>query len=98
MSPRISPNKTVSGAVSGILASALVSISWGVGFEFEQPIIRLVALGLLIGILAVVGDLFESLIKRSFGLKDLGTFMPGHGGILDRMDAVLFSLPVIFLL
>lgn len=98
MSPRISPNKTVSGAVSGILASALVSISWGVGFEFEQPIIRLVALGLLIGILAVVGDLFESLIKRSFGLKDLGTFMPGHGGILDRMDAVLFALPVIFLL
>ena len=58
--------------------------------------IRLI--GLLVGILAVIGDLFESLVKRSLGLKDLGTLMPGHGGILDRIDAVLFALPVIFLL
>jgi len=98
ISPRISPNKTVSGAISGILAASLISVSWGVSFNFEQPIIRLVALGLLIGILAMIGDLFESLIKRSLGVKDLGTLLPGHGGILDRIDAVLFAFPVIFLL
>ena len=98
ISPRISPNKTVSGAVAGILASALISISWGVSFNFDQPIIRLVALGLLIGILAMIGDLFESLIKRSLGVKDLGSLLPGHGGVLDRIDAVLFAFPVIFLL
>ncbi len=98
ISPRISPNKTVSGAISGILAAGLISLSWGVSLGFDQPTIRLVALGLLIGILAMVGDLFESLIKRSIGVKDLGNLMPGHGGILDRLDAVLFAFPVIFLL
>jgi phosphatidate cytidylyltransferase len=98
LSPRISPNKTVSGSFAGILGAALMSLAWGSYFEFDQPVFRLIALGLCIGILAVVGDLFESLLKRSLGVKDMGSILPGHGGVLDRVDALLFSIPVLFFL
>jgi phosphatidate cytidylyltransferase len=98
LSPRISPNKTVSGSFAGILGAALTSLAWGTFFEFDQPVFRLVALGLCIGILSVVGDLFESLLKRSIGVKDMGSLLPGHGGVLDRIDAQLFALPVLFFL
>jgi len=98
LSPRISPNKTLAGSFAGILGAALMSLAWGTHFEFDQPVLRLIALGLCIGILAVVGDLFESLLKRSIGVKDMGSLLPGHGGFLDRVDALLFALPVIFLL
>ncbi len=98
LSPRISPNKTVSGSFAGILGAALMSLAWGSYFEFDQPVFRLIALGLCIGILSVVGDLFESLLKRSIGVKDMGSLLPGHGGVLDRVDAMLFAMPVLFFL
>ncbi len=98
LSPRISPNKTLSGAVSGILGASLISLAWGSSFQMDQPVYRLMALGLLVGIVSVLGDLFESLIKRSLGVKDLGTVLPGHGGILDRIDALIFAAPIIFFL
>lgn len=98
LSPRISPNKSLSGSLAGIIAASLISLAWGIHFEFQEPILRLVALGLLIGLLAVLGDLFESLMKRSFGLKDMGNILPGHGGILDRIDALIFALPVLYLI
>lgn len=98
LSPRISPNKTVSGSFAGILGAALMSLAWGSYFEFDQPVFRMIALGLCIGILAVVGDLFESLLKRSIGVKDMGSLLPGHGGVLDRLDAQLFAMPVLFFL
>ncbi|HMO16887.1 MAG TPA: phosphatidate cytidylyltransferase [Oligoflexia bacterium] len=98
LAPRISPNKTVAGSFAGVLGAALMSLAWGTAFAFDQPVFRLVALGLCIGILAVVGDLFESLLKRSIGVKDMGNSLPGHGGLLDRIDALLFALPVVFFL
>jgi phosphatidate cytidylyltransferase len=98
LSPRISPNKSLSGSLAGIIAASLASLAWGISFEFNEPVLRLIALGLLIGLLAVLGDLFESLMKRSLGLKDMGTLLPGHGGLLDRMDALIFALPVLFLI
>lgn len=98
LSPRISPNKTVSGSFAGVLGAALMSLAWGSYFEFDQAVPRLIAFGLCIGILSVVGDLFESLLKRSIGVKDMGSILPGHGGVLDRVDAMLFAIPVLFFL
>jgi len=98
LSPRISPNKSWSGSIAGIIGASLASLAWGISFDFGEPVLRLIALGLLIGILAVIGDLFESLMKRSLGTKDMGNLLPGHGGVLDRIDALLFAAPVIFLM
>ncbi len=96
LSPRISPNKTVSGAIGGLLGAALVSLAVSRGFGFaEHPAIGFFW-GLLIGVLAIFGDLFESLVKRTFGRKDSGNLLPGHGGVLDRVDALLFAAPVLF--
>ena len=98
LSPRISPNKSWSGSIAGVIGASLASLAWGISFDFDEPVLRLIALGLLIGILAVLGDLFESLMKRAIGIKDMGSILPGHGGVLDRIDAMLFAAPVIFLL
>ena len=98
LSPRISPKKSWSGSIAGVIGASLASLAWGISFDFQEPVLRLIALGLLIGILAVLGDLFESLMKRAIGTKDMGSLLPGHGGVLDRIDALLFAAPVIFLL
>lgn len=98
LSPRISPKKSWSGSIAGVIGASLASLAWGISFEFQEPVLRLIALGLLIGILAVLGDLFESMMKRAIGTKDMGSLLPGHGGVLDRIDALLFAAPVIFLL
>jgi len=89
--PAISPNKSVEGAVGGLagcLAGAFVGKLW---FLPVLTISDCLALGLGIGVLAQLGDLFESMLKRSFGVKDSGTIIPGHGGILDRLDSLLFA-------
>lgn len=99
--PSVSPKKTVEGSFGGLLVSAvagsllawltLSSIPvWGLG-----PLGGAVV-GLLLGGVAQVGDLAESVIKREAGVKDSGTLLPGHGGVLDRFDAVLFNLPVFY--
>jgi phosphatidate cytidylyltransferase len=89
---RISPKKTWEGTVGGIALSVLT----GVGFYYSTHLFRLgdwIALGLIMSIFGSVGDLIESMLKRSVGVKDSGSFMPGHGGFLDRFDAFLFALP-----
>lgn len=95
LAPRISPNKTVEGLL-GALACGLVvglAVAWFAGATPAQmPWIALVVL--LTVLASVVGDLFESLLKRHVGVKDSGDLLPGHGGILDRIDAVLAALPV----
>ncbi len=98
MSPRISPNKTMAGGICGLLGAVGVAIAVGRGFGWQQGMLELAALGLLIGISAICGDLAESLIKRIFGVKDSGSLLPGHGGILDRVDALIFAAPILFLL
>ena len=102
--PKISPKKTVEGAVSGVIAGALLSLMIGVIFDrffFKGEVVNYYALGLfgLLGsIISIVGDLSFSLIKRSIGVKDYGSLIPGHGGMLDRFDSVIFSSPVMMII
>jgi len=98
LSPAISPKKTVEGAVGGFilapLAMAAVATWWLPGRTTGWVLL----VGLAIVGLGIAGDLFESLLKRSAGVKDSSTLIPGHGGVLDRIDAMLFAAPVFYVL
>lgn len=95
LAPRISPNKTIEGLLGGLAAGLLVAAGGtffaGAGLA-ELPFVLIVAVATVLG--SVVGDLFESLIKRHVGAKDSGDVIPGHGGVLDRVDGVLAALPI----
>ena len=91
MAPVISPNKTIAGAVGGILITALTIIFFA--FFFEIFNIYYLIFSILFPVVAIMGDLFESCIKRFFEVKDTGTIIPGHGGILDRFDSFIFTAP-----
>jgi phosphatidate cytidylyltransferase len=92
---RISPGKTWEGSFGGATFALLTA--WGLSFIFRQLDVRhWMILSLIIIITATLGDLVESLLKRSLGIKDSGTVLPGHGGLLDRFDAVLLSAPFVF--
>lgn len=94
LSPRISPNKTVEGMVGGVLAgvaTALLLAPLAGASAAQLPLVALVA-GIAGGF-SVIGDLFESLLKRHVGAKDSGSMIPGHGGLLDRIDGVIAALP-----
>ena len=94
LAPQISPGKTVAGAW-GYLAGALIAGIAAAYFLFEQfGLIEMVILSLIAGVLGQLGDLFESWIKRVFAVKDSGTLLPGHGGVLDRVDSLIF--PAVF--
>ena len=95
LAPRISPNKTIEGLLGGMSLALAVAIAGAllIGAGVEQlPAIGAVALVTVL--FSVVGDLFESLLKRHVGVKDSGNLIPGHGGVLDRLDGVLAALPV----
>jgi phosphatidate cytidylyltransferase len=95
LAPRISPNKTVEGVIGGLACGLLVALVFApfAGATLAQlPLVGLVAL-VAVGF-SVVGDLFESLLKRHVGAKDSGDLIPGHGGVLDRIDGVVAALPV----
>ena len=96
--PRISPNKTMEGLLGGMAAAFVMGIlvvqfvsGWKAGGMFDGVI-----LGVVVAITAPLGDLVESMLKRDLGVKDLGTLLPGHGGVLDRFDALLFALPAAY--
>jgi phosphatidate cytidylyltransferase len=97
LAPSISPGKTWSGAVGGVLAVALVGLAAGLVLNSTFNM-RTIVFAIGIGIVAQLGDLFESRLKRHFGVKDSGALIPGHGGLLDRLDAVLAAAPVAALL
>ena len=96
LAPAISPNKTWEGAIGGALAalvSALVSAS---ALSIDAPWTAVAVLGILLGIVGQAGDLFESKLKRLSDVKESGRLLPGHGGILDRLDSIVFNLAVVY--
>jgi len=99
MSPRLSPNKTWEGLFGGMVAAVVLGGIVGTTLApWNGKISHGLALGVVVAILAPIGDLCESMIKRDLGVKDLGTLLPGHGGVLDRFDAMLFCLPAVYYL
>jgi phosphatidate cytidylyltransferase len=96
LAPGISPNKTVEGATANLLACIL--LGWGAGVWVGVGPAAGIACGLACGVFGQLGDLFESRLKRIAGVKDSGSLLPGHGGLLDRIDSLLFSAPVVLLL
>ena len=92
----ISPSKTIEGLIGGILCSVLLSIFFAFLLNWENPFIVGILYGILISFLALVGDLIESMMKRDAKIKDSGTFLPGHGGILDRIDSYIFTPSVLY--
>jgi phosphatidate cytidylyltransferase len=101
--PAVSPGKTVAGAVGGLLGAVIAAAVYSTLLINPHTSMILswasaAILGLLLGGIAQVGDLAESLLKREAGVKDSGTLLPGHGGLLDRFDSVLFTLPVTYAL
>jgi len=96
LSPRISPKKTIEGALGGMFGSILVSPIAHFTFIKHINLANCIFLGFLLNVFGQLGDLSESLLKRGFRVKDSGTLMPGHGGILDRIDSILFAGPALY--
>jgi len=98
MAPRISPKKSWEGFWAGMAGSVAVWVILGVLFLNTVPLPLAVVIGLVEGLMSVVGDLFESRVKRGVGVKDSGNIMPGHGGMLDRSDSVIFGSMTAYIL
>lgn len=96
LAPAVSPKKTLEGALGGFVSGALVLVVVGQWWLPSVPVGLRAMLGLAAVALGIGGDLFESMLKRSAGVKDSSTLIPGHGGILDRIDALLFAAPVYY--
>ncbi|MGD9559205.1 MAG: phosphatidate cytidylyltransferase [Oscillospiraceae bacterium] len=109
LAPRVSPKKTVEGAIGGVLGSMILGLLVTIIYvllstrlmDFEQVhfmyYVLVCVLGIVASVLGIIGDLFASAVKRQCGIKDFGTIFPGHGGILDRFDSVLFIAPLVAL-
>ncbi|KNF08850.1 phosphatidate cytidylyltransferase [Gottschalkia purinilytica] len=93
--PTLSPKKTVEGSIGGIIGSLLVTLIFSIYFKLEN-IHLLLILSVIASIMSQIGDLTASRIKRIAGIKDYGNIMPGHGGILDRFDSILFTTPIVY--
>jgi len=97
LAPTISPKKTVEGAIGGMVFGTLAMAVAGHYVLTASPVWVLALLGAAIALLGIVGDLFESLLKRSAGVKDSSNLIPGHGGVLDRIDSWLFTAPLYYM-
>ena len=102
LAPRVSPKKTIEGAVGGILGTVVVMFLYGVYLNshvntINISILHFIILGLVTSVVAQLGDLFASSIKRYVNVKDYGKILPGHGGILDRFDSIMFIAPIVYL-
>lgn len=96
MSPKLSPKKTVEGAVGGILLTVLAAIIVRTFVPIAPNVLHSCIIGVLVALGAIIGDLFESYLKRSMNVKDSGKILPGHGGFADRFDSFLMVAPICF--
>jgi len=98
LAPRVSPGKSWEGVVGGLCACTVLAVSAHVLLRLEQPSLQaMIAIALAGAAASVVGDLLESMVKRQRGVKDSGTLLPGHGGVLDRIDGITAAGPVVAL-
>ena len=103
MAPKLSPKKSIEGAVGGVVGAALLAVIYGFVFKdamgcTTQTIWFMAGICAVGALISMVGDLTASAIKRNYEIKDYGKLIPGHGGILDRFDSVIFTAPIIFYL
>ena len=96
LSPRISPKKTVEGLMGGIATSIITAVVVHFTFFRNFPLLHAIVAGVILSFAGVVGDLAESMWKRSAAVKDSGTLIPGHGGFLDRFDSIFFTAPILY--
>lgn len=98
--PSISPKKTIEGSIGGIIGSLIVCIIYGLYLNkthsLDLAFFHYIVLGLITSIIAQFGDLTASLIKRTYEIKDFGNIFPGHGGVMDRFDSILFTAPIVY--
>jgi phosphatidate cytidylyltransferase len=96
LSPVISPNKSIEGAVGGVLSGVAAAFIMNAYIGLELGPLTLTLLAVSMGLVAIAGDLIESVIKRAVGAKDSGSIIPGHGGMLDRIDSLIFTIPLLY--
>ncbi|MFB3056342.1 MAG: phosphatidate cytidylyltransferase, partial [Ignavibacteriaceae bacterium] len=95
--PRVSPNKSWEGAIFGLLFAVIAMVISKVIIIDFLSWLDVIIIGIIVGIIGQIGDLIESLFKRDAGVKDSSALIPGHGGIFDRFDSLLYSAPAVFL-
>ena len=93
LAPTISPKKTWAGFFGGVFLAVVAALLFSTLFGWDRSLLFLSGAGVCVSVMAQIGDLFESLIKRRFGAKDSGDLIPGHGGVLDRVDGLVFAAP-----
>ena len=103
MAPVLSPKKSIEGAVGGVVGTALLTVIYTSVFRTQmgldtRTIIILAVISAVAGLISMVGDLTASAIKRNYDIKDYGTLIPGHGGIMDRFDSMMITAPIIYYL
>lgn len=96
--PEISPKKTIEGAIGGILVALVVALLFNLFVPIDLTLMEIIIISFLLAIFGQIGDLVESAFKRHYKVKDSGKILPGHGGVLDRLDSLIFVLPILHML